>query len=312
MRESNRLSILIEQHSIDLLHILYAEPNALWASMPDKLGVPVVITTRGSDILKTIPRFIEGRKLLSRLVANRYRKAFHAAAAITATSQAQIEALQRMFGVASSRVHLIRTGADDTLALSNTIASLPAELHGIRYVFFPRAMHAVYRHEDALDAIALLPEAIRRSHHFVFIDADGSPTDYIRMIAERMRTLEARIIWLNRQSPEALSAALKTAELVVMTPESDGSPVTAMESMMCRTAVVLPPLPYDPELFGEGVIVASSASPAGYANAIEGVLTGKLKPNTDAAFNRVMATGNRRLEMTRLLSLYDALKSEEA
>src|SRR5690606_32331749 len=60
---------IIKKEGIDIVHILYAEPNALWCWFKGFFAVSMIITTRGTDALKTIPDFFRGEGLLNRFIA---------------------------------------------------------------------------------------------------------------------------------------------------------------------------------------------------------------------------------------------------
>jgi len=80
---------VINKHQIDLFHILYAEPNALWVWRKKSLGIPVVITTRGSDILNTIQNTFKSGSVLNNILKKLYTSAFLKADFITCTSLKQ-------------------------------------------------------------------------------------------------------------------------------------------------------------------------------------------------------------------------------
>ncbi|MEL7001955.1 MAG: glycosyltransferase, partial [Bacteroidota bacterium] len=46
---------VIRKNEIALIHVMYAEPNALWALFKFVFRIPMLLTTRGTDILYTIP-----------------------------------------------------------------------------------------------------------------------------------------------------------------------------------------------------------------------------------------------------------------
>src|SRR6188768_3634337 len=50
LRNVSFLKKWISNHHIDLIHIIYAEPNILWASFKSYLNTPIVLSTRGTDI----------------------------------------------------------------------------------------------------------------------------------------------------------------------------------------------------------------------------------------------------------------------
>src|SRR5690606_1886260 len=113
----------------------------------------------------------------------------------------------------------------------------------------PRKMDPVYNHEFTLDAITLLSQVVKEKFAFVFLDADSHQKSYVKFIREKAQFTGADVRFLPLQTPVRLISLYKQSTLVVMNPHSDGSPVTAMEAMACGKPVILPPLPYDEEIF---------------------------------------------------------------
>ncbi len=238
---------LVKMYKIDLIHIMYAEPNALWARWISMFNIPMILTTRGTDVLKTIPDFFEKKSLLSRIVASQYKKALNRFNCITCTSQKQVQSLEKI-GV-KSPTQIVRTGVDFEKA-NAAILDMKSKL-GVKkpFVLMPRNMKPLYFHEFTLDAIALLNQKIRQNYTFVFVNADTQDQVYFQEIKNKALCIEADIRFYPSFSHEEILSLYKQAELVVMNPVSDGSPVTAMEAMACRVPVVLPPLAYDQEIF---------------------------------------------------------------
>jgi hypothetical protein len=71
-----KIRSLIKRYGIQCFHILYAEPNSLWAVYRKFLGCPTIITCRGTDVLKTIPEFFSRTNILKRIVSTLYQKSF--------------------------------------------------------------------------------------------------------------------------------------------------------------------------------------------------------------------------------------------
>ena len=238
---------IIRSKDIALLHILYAEPNALWALWKWFLKKPVVITTRGTDILKTIPLFFERASLLNRVVARRYQTALNCADYICCTSESQVGAIRRLKII--TPVTIVRTGVDFN-TLSATTEDI-ASTYGISipFVLMPRNMKPIYNHSFTIDAIGSLNENIRSKYCFVFMNADTKDHKYFRTIQNKAAKIEADIRFLPSLSHSEFIGLCKQSSLVVMNPMSDGSPVTAMETMALGVPIILPPLEYDKDVF---------------------------------------------------------------
>lgn len=297
---------IIQQYNIDILHIMYAEPHALWGNFRQRWGVPMLLTTRGTDVLKTIPLFFHTSTLLARLVRWAYRRAFAQIDCITSTSTRQIQAIERYLQ-RSREVHLIRTGVDIQHITSDTSAHLPTAVVGKRYVLFPRNMRPLYNHEFAIEAINRLPADVRQSVAYVFVNKNSADVAYVAKIETALQQAQIDYIFLDTQAPSALFELYKRAACVVMTPLSDGAPVSAMEAMACGTPLVLSPLEYDQDLFGEGVCTLRAWDSQELADTLAGILRQTILLDTARARQIIIERADRQAEMQKLAALYASL-----
>lgn len=245
-----RIKRHIKKYKIDLIHILYTEPNALWCMFRRYFEIPIILTCRGTDVLKTIPETFEKKNLINLLVARSYKLAFNRADWITCTSQSQIKSVAAF----SSRYHgvsLIRTGVDIERLKKDTSLYYTLD-EQVKYFLFPRYMTPLYQHEFCLNAIALLEPDLKEKYAMVFIGKDAGDLKYQEEILQLMgEQTDVRFVFLPMLSQEQLFELYKRATLVIMTPKSDGSPVSAMEAAVCGAKVILPPLEYDLEVFDD-------------------------------------------------------------
>ena len=99
-------------------------------------------------------------------------------------------------------------------------------------------------------------------------------------------------------------------------PETDGTPMTVLESMACGTPVVVSDIPdYDPHYIepGETVLSARPQDTAGLAQAIlrlldDSDLVGRLAAE---AWNRVRMIGGYEAQMSRMEELYISLANND-
>ena len=300
------LARLIAEHRIDVLHLLYAEPNALWANFRHRFRCKIVLTTRGTDVLKTIPAFARKRTPLAQIVAKLYMKALERCDRITSTSLQQQAALLAFNPrLDASKLVCIRTGID----VEAIDRALTVE-HSKRYVFFPRMMQPIYNHECALLAISKLPERVRSSYCFVFVDVDSSNTLYATKIGQLMKQLPAEIHWLKRLESDALFGWMKGAAACVMTPHSDGTPVSALEALAAGTALLLPDLGYDVDLFGDTASFYTPNDPSDLAIKLQHLLDHPNPAQRRVAAERIKERASRTNEMDRLQRLYLSLDAK--
>jgi hypothetical protein len=299
-----RLRRLIRREQIDMIHIMYADPAGQWAAFKRWLRVPMVLTTRGSDILIGIPETLKRETLMRKLIAPVYERAFPKFDHISSTSTLQ-EAAARELSQEKVPTAVIRTGVNIEAFDKPTADHFPASLPDKPYVIFPRMMRPVYNQEFSLAGIAELPEEVKKRFAFVFLDAGSSHTGYVQKIKDLMAEQpEVDFQFLNAVSQPVLFELLKRASLIVMNPTSDGSPVTAMEAMLATKPLILGPLNYDKDLFGKGVIILKDWDATELAAEMEAILTEKKSLDVQAARKVIEEKGNRAIEMTKLGEVY--------
>lgn len=297
---------LLKKHRITIFHIQYAEPNALWAIFKKFFPCKIVLTTRGTDVLKTIPLFFIRKDVLALLIQHLYLKAFNSMDAITSTSLSQQKSIGNLFQ--PKKNILIRTGID-TDFINEEVKTPAVNIYG-EYLFFPRSMTPLYDHELALDAIDLLPADIAKKLTFIFVDSTGNDKAYISKIQDIIlhHRLKNQIVFLERLNQKSIITLTKFAKAVIMTPKSDGASVSAMETMFCGTPLILPPLDYDTDLF-EGIIQFNERTANDLANTITKVLNGFYSTDKLTLLkNRANLLCNRTNEMQKLEDLFDALQ----
>ncbi|MEP2024105.1 MAG: glycosyltransferase family 4 protein [Reichenbachiella sp.] len=306
--EADKIKGWVNEHHIDLIHILFAEPNILWSIYHKKFDVPIVATTRGSDILLTIKRTIESKSLLNLIVARLYRQAFKKSSAITCTSTSQITETKKL-GVSIEKLHLIKTGIDIEL-IDQCLNQKKESRIKEKYILFPRNMQPVYNHELALESIKLLDDKFKQAYSFVFIDEDSNASAYVDSIKRKMKEMpEVKFHFLKKLDQLEIIELMKNATLAVMTTNSDGSPVSAMELMYLRTPLLLSPLDYDQEIFGL-IPKFEAFKPHSVTKSISNILDGDLSIALDKNKQIIVDTCNRTNEMNKLGSIYSNLISK--
>lgn len=306
------LRSLVSVYEIDIIHIMYAEPNALWARWAHLLKVPMILTTRGTDVLKTIPSFFDKKDLLSRIVAMQYKKALNGFNHITCTSQRQIQSLKKI-GVASP-MQIVRTGVNfDAVKAANLDMKNTLGIHK-PFIVMPRNMKPLYYHEFTLEAISMLDEKIKKDYTFIFINADTQDQEYFLKIKNIAANIAADIHFYPSFSREEILSLYKQATLVVMNPTSDGSPVSAMEAMACKVPVILPPLPYDEEIF-ESCLTFYEWNPTALKKSVEEIISlnkQALHGRLHEAYQKIYEQGNTLLEMNKISKLYQYFSEKSA
>lgn len=296
-----RIRSFVKMNKIQLIHILYAEPNVLWCLFREFFGIPMIVSCRGTDVLQTIPEVFVKRDPLNYLVALAYRWAFRKADWITGTSNKQLLFVSKLLG-GNDKTSIIRTGV--TLSTLKNKVLLPEPLQpGDKYILFPRYIKPIYNHEFCLLAIELLPSLIKQNYKMVFLGRNSGDFEYQKKLDSKMKELNSvSFIFLEKQNQDSLFELYKNAALVVMTPHSDGSPVSAMEAVLCGAPVILGPLDYDKELFEESCYILKEWNSAMLAGLINDVLLNRIAPKILSAGTKEMM--NRDANMNNLTLLY--------
>lgn len=290
----------------DLLHVLFATPFALWINF---VNVKSIVTFRGSDILKVIPSLLEQKgmkKFYFQWLFRRFKSVFRKVEFVTCTSRSQEKKIRELFP--ETKVHLIRTGIDveriQNLKDRNTPFHIPENK---KVVLSPRYFSPIYHIELQLNAIAFFEKSELSSLFFVFIRGRNFDPSYSKRLGSRLNELRdlkgLDFIILDHLDQESLWILNHRANLCIMTPLSDGTPNTALEAMATRTPLILPPLPYDEELFSKSCIFLKNYDVTELVEVIRLCINSYDPEMLDRAWQNVNSFGNRDKEMEKLRDL---------
>jgi len=298
---------MVSELQPDLLHVLFAAPNALWLNFVKKTSI---ITMRGSDILIVIPDLLlqKGiKKMYFGILFRMFKKSFLNAKVVTGTSWTQLEKAENLFK--GSKLQLIRTGVD-VLAISEIDQELliPKSLKDKEFVFSPRFMSPIYNIEFQLEAISLLNPSILRRYVFVFIRGKQFDTEYYQRQVNKLNQLKDDINlqfeifdYLDQSSIWML---LKKASLCLMTPISDGTPNSALEAMSAKCPIIISNLNYDSDLFEGTCLKLKNFDSVELQNLIQFALDDYPVSLLEKGYEMVNSLGNRDIEMKKLEDFY--------
>lgn len=312
LKSIRQLNAVIRTHNIDIVHVLFAAPYALWINF---ITIPSIITTRGSDVLVVIPELLSrvGLKgLYFKLLFYLFRRSFQKAKYITCTSSKQIDKINDLFQVKNSI--LIKTGVEvEAISKIDKPEFLSSGIKNKKFVFSPRFMSPIYNIHYQIEALALLDKSIIEKYVFVFTKGKLFDAHYYKKQLESLALLKDSIklnfLVLDYLDQESLWMHLKNAALVLMTPISDGTPNSALETMAAKTPLIISDLPlYDVDLFGNACIYVPLNKAHKLANEITMAIN-QYPPNLiQTAYNNVILLGNRNIEMNKLANLYQTIK----
>lgn len=244
----------IKKNKIQVFHIQYAEPNVLWTLFRRFFNIPIVVTCRGTDVLKTIPDHFSNKNLINSIVKRLYKKSFEWADVITVTSSSQQKSVLS-FSSPKNKIEVIRTGVDLNILNSNKCEQ-PIRNLSEKYILFPRYIKPIYNHEFTINSLSLLPKKIKLDYQMVFVGKGAGDSKYQNEIEQLMQSYpDLQFLFLPKQSQADIHCLMYHSSLVVMNPLSDGSPVSAMEAIALGKKVVLGPIQYDEEVFRESLVL---------------------------------------------------------
>jgi glycosyltransferase involved in cell wall biosynthesis len=260
----SHLRALRRNFDFDLIDAHYVYPDGVAAvRLARALGVPCVVTARGSDI-NLLPRHAFVRRQISR--------ALQQADAIVAVSGALAEAMQQL-GAPADRIHVIPNGVDRTLFHYGEQAEARQKL-GIysdeRMLLTVGNLTELKGHALILDAVAKLrARGIRVSYHVI-----GTGEEEKRL-EERIQALglDDCVHLQGSIANERLRPWYQAASLYVLASSREGWPNVLNEALACGTPVVATPVGGVPEIIRHeenGLLVERKISPL--ADAIERAL----------------------------------------
>lgn len=290
---------IISTQNIQIFHIQYAEPNALWALFRRYFKIPVIITCRGTDVLKTIPEHFSKKDLFNRLISISYKFSFQQADWVTFTSTSQLNSVLHFSQKVKNKT-IIRTGVDLKKLFSDTSSLLPKNLNK-PYFLFPRYLKPIYNHEFTIQALKQLPITIKDKYLMVFIGKDSGVIEYQNFLINQLEEdSQIKYEFLPKLNQASIYELYKNATIIVMTPKSDGSPVSGMEAIALNKKLILGPIEYDQEIFNvPNVYKLKSWSPDELSSLIKFVIKkGNTTRKTDEYLNKIDSDYNMQIMNT--------------
>ena len=253
--------VLQERFRFDVLDAHYFYPDGVAAVMLGRrLGKPVVITARGTDVY-LIPDY--------RLPGRWIRWAAKRAAGIVAVSEA-LRARLIALGIEASRIEVLRNGVDlELFAPGDRAAARQAVGLDVDGTVVLSVGQLIPRkgHDLAMRAVARLPEAT------LVIVGEGPKADGLRRLARRLGSAE-RIRFLGAIPQERLATIYNAADVLVLASTREGYPNVLLEALACGTPVVATAVGGVPEVVRDSVAgrLVEERSPEALAGAIRDLL----------------------------------------
>ncbi len=211
----------------DAIDAHYLYPDGVAATwLAREVGLPVVITARGSDT-SLLPRFTLPRRLIG--------AALREADALIAVSEGLANGLIAL-GAAPEKVTALRNGVDLAgFALPTDRAALRAEL-GLSGPVILSVGHLIERkrHDHVIGAVAQLPGAT------LLIAGEGPERAALTSLAKRLNVTE-RVRLLGARPHDELARLYGAADALVLASTREGWANVMLEAMACGTPVIAGP-----------------------------------------------------------------------
>lgn len=263
---------------------------------------PYVVTPWGSDLFVT-----PVRSMRARLWA---RWTLRGADLVTVVST-QMEEAAVAAGARRPRIRRIQFGVDTERFKPGPVNDSSSRRLGSdgRFVFSPRSLRPLYRHETVLEAMAALPSDVR----VVMSGRNADPAYRTKLEASAAGLgLTGRITIVDEIDDDDMLAFYRSCAAVVSVPESDGLPVTVLEAMACGSPVVASDLPAVRELLEP--VASDLIVPVGDAHELSTALRTVLEMNAGerlamgmALRTRVVSEADQATNMVRMEGLYRQL-----
>lgn len=202
-------------------HYLYPDGVAA-VLIGRRLGIPVVMTARGSDVNIKCENLVMRRWV---------HWAGERCASIITVSEALATRL-RSLGVAADNVHVLPNGVD--LEKFRPLSSDPARFGDVpNGLVLLSAGHLLEGkgHHIAIEALKELPGAT------LLIVGEGPEQDALRRLSERLG-LSARVRFLGYVPHEQMAGVYSSADFTILASAHEGMPNVVLESLACGTRVI--------------------------------------------------------------------------
>lgn len=222
---------LLAESDFDLIDAHYLYPDGVAAAtVGARIGKPVVMTARGSDV-NLIADYREPRRLILRAARD--------ARALVTVSRALKDRLVAI-GVPDERITVLRNGVDLSLFRPlddrrSLVADNQLSLLSIGHLIEGKG------HHYAIAALALLKNA-----HLTIVGAGPWRERLKRLAAES--GVAQRVVFAGRVPYEELPRLYNAADILVLATRSEGMPNVVLEALACGTPVVVTPVGGAPEL----------------------------------------------------------------
>lgn len=315
LAQIHRLRRFLRREKIDVLHSHFIGVNT-WYGAISRFH-PTVITVMGGDILGK--DWQPGRDIRERLLTP---YALRNADLITCWSHNLTEIVRR-YSRPDVPIEVVHGGID--LDRFSPVESRPQYLldqlnlpRDARVILSPRLMRPLYNLDKIAQAADAVCTAVPQAY-FIFAVLPVSTNEaYEAKVREILANGAARdrVRFVGAISHEQMPDYYRLADVTVSIPSSDGTPMSVLESMACRTPVLVSRIPnYDKQYIEDQktVLMVDQRYSGPIATTLIKLLQDRSLGRTLAteAERRVRATGSYDFQMAKMGKLYESLATKK-
>ena len=297
----------VNEFNINCLHIFVGTSQVI---MPSFLKLPIVLTTRGTDVNFTLTQLSKSRELKGKLLFKIMENAYKRVDQITCTSNTQIRALNNAVPSLKKKPILVRTGVDLEGVMNSQAGKLSSDSKRENTVFFIRNIHKNYDPLFSVEGVVKLEKNLIDKTHFIFMMGRNYTVPLYKEMKNILETNNISHSFIEPVPNDEVWKLIKLADLIVMNPLSDGTPNSAIEVMGAKRKLIMGYCDYDNDLFNESTTVfLSKRDSSELAEKISYQLSNDNTELLESAFKTVWEKGRQSSEMQKILNLYSCLLS---
>lgn len=294
----------VKKYKIDCVHVIFPTPHIFWVNF---LQIPLIVSTRGSDVLVVVKNLIQQSSIKNKILLFLFDKNLKKSNFITCTSELQKKFLEENFTYTRNKISLVRTGID--VDFVDSIVAPSKNENEIR-IFSPRFFVPIYNLETIIEAIEKLPTAFQSKVHVQFVEGKNVDLNYKNKILQQLSRVQFKYSVAKYFDKTELIEEYKQSDLVVMVPHSDGTPNSALETMLCKKPLIMSDLNYQSPLFNETCLLVNPTNVYELTKSIELAIVDYPKNLLDRGREMTVLYGNQKVEMQKIIDLYNTLSTK--
>ncbi len=276
----------------DMLHAHFGTRPADTAMLIHLLtGIPYTFTTHGYDVFFSLPR--------------NYRFKSRLAVKVIAISQYNKNYLIKHFDIPTQCIDVIHCGID----FINLPRASKAKVNN--QIICIARFEKVKRLDQLIEACSLLKD---RLDFQCLLVGDGSLRAELVGLIDKL-SLKEHVHLLGYKTSDELFELLSQSAVMVLTSQSEGIPVSLMESMALKTPVIATRITGIPELIADGIsgFLFEVGDISDLANKIERIMKNDARCNNFCAqaYEKVLSDFNLAIEVKKLIGLWKVKESSK-